>query len=94
MTWQAKTSNVATKFWDSPITGDEFFRILLNLSGLYVLYRCKGLAANGVTPLKMYRMQESKSIRKLKNVARELSESFLQQAANADYSHVRLPYKD
>lgn len=94
MTWQAKTSNVATKFWDSPITEDSFFRICVNLSGLYVLYRCKGLAPNGITPLKMDRVKESGSLRELKATASELGASFVRQAASTDYSHIRLPYKD
>lgn len=83
--------------YDEIIGKDEFLRITTNLNGDYVLYHCYGLAENGITPLRSDKVATTRTLAEAKAKAQELyvpKPAPIQTPVYADYSHVRLPYKD
>lgn len=83
--------------YDELLGNDEFLRITTNLNGDYVLYHCYGLAENGITPLRSERICAAGTLRECKARAQELyapNPTLPQTPVYADYSHIRLPYKD
>lgn len=87
--------------WDAP-ADNGFYRIVVNNSGFYVVYHCKGLEANGVTPVGMTELFRSLFMKPCKQAAER---HYLKQRA-ADkqrasnpcgcliYEGSRLPYKE
>ena len=90
-----KKKNYGKVVYDQLLNKDEFLRITTNLSGQYVLYHCYGLAENGITPLRSERICAKNTLRECKAKARErYAKQPVKMPVAADYSHVRLPYKD
>ena len=83
-----------SRFWDAPREGEEFLRINVNLSGQYILYRCYGLAENGITPLRSDRIASATTLHACKQKAAALFEVKSIVCPTSDLSHIRLPYKD
>lgn len=80
--------------WDSEREGNEFLRITQNVNGQYVLHHCYGLAANGITPLRTEIKARTDKLYDCKRMARDIYEPKAVKQQVADYSHVRMPYKD
>lgn len=83
--------------YDELIGKDEFLRITTNMNGDYVLLHCYGLAENGVTPLRSERICVTRTLAEAKAKGREIIKPPVPKPSpipQADYSHIRLPYKD
>lgn len=83
--------------WDCELGNGEFLRIAINLSGQYTLFKCYGLAENGITPLRSNELARGAKLNECKAKAQELFEPKVKKKAPRmwkDYSHIRMPYKD
>lgn len=92
-----KRKKYSKAVYDELLDKDEFLRITTNLNGEYVLYHCYGLDENGITPLRSDKIVTTRTLAEAKAKAQELyapKPEPTQTPIYADYSHVRLPYKD
>lgn len=91
--------------WDAVVDAEseQFYRIVINLSGLYVAYYCEGLEPNGITPKKMELVRRDVKLSNCKlkaqahhdrttNKAKAEAERSVRYSAALEC--VRLPYKD